>query len=56
MKEWDPSKPNTPELEALIHLKYEECEDVNGKFLTCQNLNFQFKILAYHFKQLKFCC
>ena len=31
MQEWDPSKPMTPELEALINLKYEECDDLKGK-------------------------
>lgn len=31
MKEWDPSKPMTPELEALISLKYEQCEDDIGR-------------------------
>lgn len=30
MNEWDPSKPVTPELEALIQLKYEECGDIIG--------------------------
>ena len=31
MQDWDPSKPMTPELEALINLKYEQCDDLNGK-------------------------
>ena len=31
MTEWDPSKPMTAELEALINLKYEETDDACGK-------------------------
>lgn len=33
MTEWDPSKPMTPELEALINLKYEQCEDLDGRLM-----------------------
>lgn len=33
MTEWDPSKPMTPDLEALIQLKYEECDDLIGLYL-----------------------
>ncbi|KAF6020773.1 TTC4 [Bugula neritina] len=31
MQEWDPTKPMTPELEALISLKYEECDTLVEK-------------------------
>jgi len=34
MSEFDPSKPMSPELEALVNLKYEGTDDMIGKRCT----------------------
>ncbi|XP_067928337.1 tetratricopeptide repeat protein 4-like isoform X1 [Watersipora subatra] len=44
MTEWDPSKPMTPEMEALINIKYEECDDATEKATNYKddgNVNFK---------------